>query len=235
MMLAVDFENWTERVKTAFRDGGHLICQPKLDGVRAVYQNGIFTSRTGNEIAPALAQSLPVSSVPIDGEIIAPGGNLHDVQREIKTSPLRLGFVAFDVVAPLRQDDRLQMVEKLKGFYRCPSVKVRSNKELEELYQTWFNSPDEMEGMIIRFPDSEYREGPSKNLLKRKFWREREWKFVSEAIGSVNLQHDGAVFTVAKSRREKFDCPAGTPVTVRFTRLHRGIPTDGQAICPRDF
>jgi ATP-dependent DNA ligase len=235
MMLATDYDSWTQRVKNAFREGGHVLCQPKLDGVRAVYQNGIITSRNGNEIAPALAEALPVHSLPIDGEIIAPGGNLHDVQRELKTSPQRLAFVAFDVVAPLRQDDRLQIVERLKGFYRCPSIKVQSMKELEELYRTWVNSPDEMEGMILRFPDAEYREGPSKDLLKRKFWREREWKFVSESVGSVNLLHENTFFTVAKSHRAKFGCSPGEAVTVRFTRLHHGVPTDGQAFSPRFF
>jgi ATP-dependent DNA ligase len=235
MMLATDYDSWTQRVKTAFRGGGHVLCQPKLDGVRAVYQNGILVSRNGNELAPALAQSLPVHSLPIDGEIIAPGGNLHDVQRLLKGGCGGVAFVAFDVVAPLRQDARLQIVERLKGFYRCPTVKVHSTKELEELYRSWFNSCDDMEGIIIRFPESEHREGPSKDLLKRKFWREREWKFVSESVGSVNLIHENTVFTVAKSHRAKFGCSTGDLVTVRFTRLHHGVPTDGQAISPRFF
>ena len=235
MMLATDYDLWTLRVKDAFRHGGHLICQPKFDGVRALYSNGILTSRNGLEIAPALAETLPVHSLPIDGEIVAPGGTLHDVQRLLKTDCKGLAFVAFDVVAPLRQDDRLQIVERLKGFYRCPSVKVQTIKELESLYKAWVNSPDDIEGMIIRFPESEYREGPSKDLLKRKFWREREWNFVSESVGSVNLAHENTVFTVAKSHRAKFGCSAGEAVTVRYTRLHHGIPTDGQAISPRFF
>lgn len=157
--------------------------QPKLDGMRALYKDGVFTSREGTIIdtVPHLIEvlkSLDMSSIPdvrLDGELYAHGLTFQENMRLIKKHrPGESEFIKFhvyDMVADNPFAGRYAMLQKvmagIEGIELVPTYVIGTEEGLKSHHKRFLS--EGYEGSILRWGDEPYKpNGRSSNLLKYK-------------------------------------------------------------------
>lgn len=186
-------------------------CQPKLNGVRALYHRGVFQSRDEKLWQPGvLAHLLSELSVHpfddiLDGELYVHGWRLQDInaavavnRKEPTEATPSVEFHVFDVVRPDRSfSDRWFDVYTPLAHAALPHVRVvptalvHSAADLDLHFHQYTNLG--YEGVMIRpdgpyeFGEHEGRNGPtefrSKFLWKRKQWEDGEFVCVGTTHG----------------------------------------------------
>lgn len=180
----------------------------KLDGLRADYKDGIFTSSGGypitglEHIAAALDAKNPYGYW--DGELIVPE-LYHDF--DLLSGYLRSGasakpmarFVVFDtpLVAELPLSSRLDICREAFPRYRhglgmrnpaatyLPHIPVDTEQELMDKFGDMIRVGHE--GIMVKHPRSRYRAGRSINWLKLKGMEDAEFEIVDYYEGEGRL------------------------------------------------
>lgn len=180
-------------------------CQPKLNGVRALYQNGVFQSRDeklwSKEVLAHLHEVLSplqdfLGPLILDGELYVHGWRLQRINAAIavnrKHPTVDTPFVeyhVFDVV-----DDKKKFSERWFELYSplcalqspflkvVPTINCGSPVELEGYFHHYTSLG--YEGIMLR-PDGLYVFGPqrSKTLWKHKQWQDGEFMCVGVTQG----------------------------------------------------
>jgi len=188
--------------------------QPKLDGVRAILEDGEFYSRNGKrfEHIKHLAFGYPRDFV-FDGEIYVHGWSFQRIVSALKRrqmDTLSLHFHVFDVIIThLDFEDRLLTLrtDTVPGMPRPLTTRTLGN---HDEIQEYLNSQimNGFEGIMLRPRDGMYEPGKrSKHLLKYKPERiEKEF----EIIGAKE-DEDGGVVWICQHKSKEFSCrPMGS-------------------------
>lgn len=197
-MLALNYKDRSHDI--------HFPCyvQPKLNGVRCIYQNGKFMSRKGKEYTTLnhLVSELQELNIDIpDGEIYVHGMTLQEIIRRVKkdrgVSSEALEYWIYDQIWDETFGDRTEdlkaafeldengdpRLKPLVKLIRVPTILVNSEKEIKELHDKWVKQG--FEGAIIRNVDGMYKvKHRSKDLQKFKEFFDDEFKIVGGHEGS---------------------------------------------------
>ena len=173
--------------------------QPKLNGLRAVYKDSHFFSRSGNQWADSLLLHMikPLRRkfrrpIVLDGEFYRHGWTLDRIaeavslfRKEPGSDTLEIGFYVFDIASEAPFVERCARYAKLvpnvcSHVQPVPALSVESLAAADAIH-AW-NLRTGFEGTIYRTGNSGYRPGRDQCLMKRKekrgsgFTIEREFK-----------------------------------------------------------
>ncbi|ARR75029.1 putative DNA ligase [Mimivirus AB-566-O17] len=167
----------------------------KLDGYRATFLNGVFRTRTGNEIkAPeSFTKNLP-RDIFLDGELFMDRGEFNETSSVLrKKVPIerewkRIRYMVFDVpciVEPFQ--DRYKYIKELLGaksmggnFLDTKYISIKVLKQFRVLKVNDLGRINEYvlkrggEGLMLRDPNSYYENKRSSTLLKYKLFEDAE-------------------------------------------------------------
>lgn len=177
--------------------------QPKLDGVRAIYKDGLFYSRNGN-IFPSLkhiSNELKETKLILDGELYSHTLNFQEIisiitkkktNEEDEENKKKIHYVVFDIVLQEDYITRYQTLLKLfsKKFKYTSLIQTEICKK-RELVNGVLNKYIKMgyEGLMIRNFIGKYTvKHRSRNLQKLKKFIDSEYMIISfhEGTGKEN-------------------------------------------------
>jgi DNA ligase-1 len=191
-----------------------LLASAKLDGVRAIVQNGVVLSRSLKPLPNRLVQTTLSHLEYLDGELIVGDPRSKTVYRDTVSHVMSqekvdydLRFYVFDHVKnpAERYQNRLVQVNK-RTKSNCivithPQHVVTCRDTLLELEQKMLDQG--YEGLILRDPDAPYKYGRSTMkegyLLKLKRFVDAEF----EVIGFEERMHNGNEATTNELGRTK--------------------------------
>ncbi len=213
-MLAFEYDKYP----IDWEKEGYVYAQPKLDGLRAINENGTLMSRNGKPYTstPHLCQG----NTTLDGElythtfkddfnkIVSLCKKQKPTQEELAESAAKVEYWVYDMPnAKGTFSERLADLtdwfyqfedgEENPGFVLVPTKKIKSKAELDEFHAE--NLGKGYEGTIIRRDNAPYEFKRSKQLLKYKDFKDEEFKIVgyeegeggrTGTIGFFILQHD---------------------------------------------
>lgn len=199
-MLAVAAKDWPPTFPA--------YVQPKLDGLRAVYADGTFTSRNQKPMPGGcstlraelarVADVLRAVGAPLDGELYVHGMSLQGIQAAVRRDDARLEYWVYDFVDPTRPyAARLAVLEAAWAAFAAPLAHVRlvttTHVESADAWDAAFTRAlrQGFEGVMWRAPDGAYACGQrSLSLRKRKNGDTREFR----VVGFKQAAHGGVVW-----------------------------------------
>jgi len=239
--------------------------QPKLNGVRCIYQGDKFMSRKGKEFTTLnhLVSELKELGIKIpDGEIYIHGMSFQGIVRLLKKyrrgETEKLEYWIYDQI----NGDTFEKRNKdilAKHLHSIPNkivyvltILVNSEKEIKEWHDKWVK--EGFEGAIVRNRKGLYKvKHRSKDLQKYKEFVDAEFKIVGAHEGS-GPDKGTVVFEVKNKKGQVFSVrPKGTreertewfkdikniigkDLTVRYQMFSEsGIPVFPVGICIRDY
>ena len=173
-MLAKSFDKESRKVEYPCN------VQPKLDGMRALYNNGKLISRQGKLIPTMghLLLELKDCNVTLDGELYAHGESFQENMRLIKRyregRTEKVCYHVYDIVEPnMAFDDRYALLRDIVSQLKTnlirlvPCTVVYDEEEIKTEHK--YNLSNEYEGSIVRWGMDGYKiGGRSSSLLKYK-------------------------------------------------------------------
>tara|TARA_B110000093_G_scaffold170624_1_gene199827 strand:- start:325 stop:1476 length:1152 start_codon:yes stop_codon:yes gene_type:complete len=199
-----------EKVKNSSIDWNTTFVQPKLDGHRAMYQDGKFYSRSGQEYSlPHIENYINTSALKnlkLDGELYIHGMSLQDVSKIIKAphsdeAKAKLQYHIYD--SPDKKPFYQRMQDLTNAFYHynnnwqgdiplllVETVAVDSLEALMTLHKTYRTAG--YEGTMLRSSNQSYEDGKrSKNLIKVKEFHDAEFKIIGVKKGTPYITPKG--------------------------------------------
>jgi DNA ligase-1 len=184
VMLATDFKKEGHRLKYP------LLVQPKLDGMRMLYNSktGKSEARSGNSGKTskqthifAELKKLHLNEVELDGELYKKGLNFQEVMRHVNSGS-GIEYWIYDYVSSEPFYERYNNLKHL--FHQkkdhilklVPCYEVYSKKELLEFLQLF--EDEGYEGLIVRDPLAPYVHVRSLGLQKLKTFTDDEFKVI---------------------------------------------------------
>jgi DNA ligase-1 len=175
---------------------GGLVVQPKLDGMRGIYDGTVMWSRSGKDLLPEIYAHLQIDTqgYMLDGELIMPMDKytFQDTMKMCKKfrpelTPL-LEYHVFDIVDPTGKMDYATRHMLLSGIIydnKNPKIKQVATYNVRDLdeamkYQERFVTQG-YEGLIIRMLEGKYKSGDtgkSHEIQKFKYFFDDEYKVV---------------------------------------------------------
>jgi DNA ligase 1 len=163
-----------------FKEDDELIAQPKLDGVRLIWDGGRALSRTGKElfVPPAVLADLRTNfeGVPLDGELYLHGLRFDEISgivRRLKARRLSqpIEYHVFDMVAEGQCDERLATLASMDGW--TGNVQLVSHQTIAAgsvPHALKMCVAAGYEGVMLRNPKASYQLKRTRDLLKYKHW-----------------------------------------------------------------
>lgn len=169
----------------------------KLDGVRSVYVNGVFYSRTGKvlNVPTWFVEGMP-KGVVLDGELYTMRRDFQRVMSIVtKHVPLedewkRITYMVFDVPSMSSHpwEERLVALERIvkdagfKHLKRIPHVRIENEGHLDEMMTDFQRM--QCEGIMLRSPRSPYEFKRSPHLLKYKQFQDADAIVIGHQYGT---------------------------------------------------
>jgi DNA ligase-1 len=196
--------------------------QPKLNGMRMLFDGDTGWSRGNKEIIPEVIQHLKFDTggFTLDGELILPGNVLlQETMKAAKKyrpelSPL-LEYHVYDVVdSTLPYAKRYQLIVDLLQTAPANVKLVMTetvDNEAEVLKSHKAFVKQGYEGTMIRNPDMTYEIGKrSYSLLKLKDFVDAEYRILA-VVDGAGSDRDLAIFVLDNGHGQQFNCrPEGT-------------------------
>lgn len=196
----------------------------KLDGIRAMYIDGKFLSRSGLQFAvPKWFHDAMPTGVPLDGELYTSRGDFQHIQSIVsKKKPVdsewrSIKYMVFDIPVtntPFQQ--RYQMLQRIvtrassSYLQLVKNIPVTSRHHLELLHRQIMDK--EGEGLMLRVPGSYYQPKRTKDLLKVKKDMDDEAVVIGHFMGTGKNAHRLGKLAV-KWRHSKETFHVGTGFT----------------------
>ena len=220
-------------------EGDQWIHEIKHDGYRTeLLLNGIYSrafTRNGHDWSDRyklildVAQSLPGTPALLDGEIIVQGqtgrSDFHAIRSAIRWAPERLIFYAFDLLTINGQDvrrepcvDRRARLRDMLGEHDS-TFPIQFSDHIVGHGPEFFHQVEELEleGIVSKLADSQYRGGYSTAWLKTKAFTEDHFTIVgteqgvgpTTALCARETPHGleyvgGAMLTLTANERDRF-------------------------------
>jgi len=194
-----------DKVKPETIDWDTALCQPKLDGHRALFLDGVLYSRSGKVIdLPHIIEAIESSSLQhlhLDGELYLHGKTLQEVSSLIKgakknpEAALDIEYHIYDVV-----DEHASFLDRTDEFEEgCfpfhpkivanPTYAIDNMEELMEHHADW--REEGYEGTMLRFGSDGYQvDKRSRKLLKVKEFHDAEFKVIGYEEGTPRIRAD---------------------------------------------
>lgn len=197
-----------DKVKPESIDWETAFVQPKLDGHRALYKDGVLYSRAGKVIdLPHIVEAIESCSLKnlhLDGELYLHGKTLQEVSSLIKgakknpEASLDVEYWVYDIVSDKPFSERSEMLweayDTSDRAYTYPVkwTETTEVKSLEEAMQHHEKYREfKMEGTMIRFGTDGYQvDKRSKKLLKVKEFHDAEFKVIGYEEGKPYIRGD---------------------------------------------
>jgi len=215
-MLAKKFENYEAKLRYP------VWVQPKLDGVRMIWDADRAYSRTGKPLSvpERILKELRAefNGWVLDGELYSHDKPFEECAGEVRrlvnsTDETGLRYVVFDVVESTIQTERIKkMNAKLESradtcsVYCLDSRLVYSSPELWSRMDFWIAQG--FEGAMVRNPDAFYQQKRTKDLLKLKRWIFAEARIVGFVEGKG--KHKGRLGALVVGHGSEWTCKVGT-------------------------
>jgi len=239
--------------------------QPKLNGMRMLFNGESGWSRGNKEVIPEVIQHLKFDTggYTLDGELMLPNNQLlQESMKAIKKYRPELSsqliYHVYDVVLPDQHyDNRMEILDTIfmdapKNVVRVKTVKANDESQVSHLHNLF--TQDGFEGTMIRDPWANYEIGKrSYSLLKLKDFVDAEYRIVNVVDGDgsdVGL----AIFELETDSGQRFNCrPEGSQenradlfknrrqlvgkyLTVRYQELSKdGVPIFPVGVSIRDW
>jgi ATP-dependent DNA ligase len=169
-MLAKDFEK--EKHKIVYP----CFIQPKLDGMRALGNNGL-TSRGGKSITTLkhIEKAIEDIDVILDGEIYAHGlsfqENMKIIKKYRKGQTEKVKYHVYDMISDEGYFERLwklkDIITNIPELELVPTYYIESEEQIKEFHDKFVM--EGYEGAIVRWGNESYKvKGRSSSLLKVK-------------------------------------------------------------------
>lgn len=199
-----------------------VFVQPKLNGMRMLFDGNIGWSRGNKEVIPEVIQHLrfDTGGFILDGELMLPNNQLlQESMKAIKKyrpelSP-ELIYHVYDIVdTDLPYAKRYQVIADI--MHNAPpnvkivkTVSVDNESQVSHLHQLFVK--DGFEGTMVRDPTALYEVGKrSYSLLKLKDFTDAEYRIVGVVDGS-GADAGLAIFELETPTGQKFSCrPEGS-------------------------
>ena len=193
-----------DKINPSRIDWSQAAIQPKLDGHRALYKDGVLYSRQGkvlenlDHVLLAIKES-GLEDLHLDGEIYCHGYTLQELARRIKKwvpETLTLEYHIYDIV-----DDKpfLERIGQLAQAYSnrpwdialqaVETILVDDMEEAMSRHELYRNKG--YEGTMLRHGDEHYRDGKrSLALLKIKEFHDAEFTVIDVEEGKPYIKPD---------------------------------------------
>ena len=179
-----------EKVKPEQIDWDNAWAQPKLDGHRAMFKDGVLYSRQGKVIdLPHVIEAVHAAGLDhlhLDGELYLHGKTLQEISSLVKRQQpesLDLVYHVYDVVGDEAWRDRVEQIERAYPSPTQAAVqpliawKVWTSEDLQACHED--NLTAGYEGTMLRWGTAGYQDGKrSKHLLKMKSFIDSEFKII---------------------------------------------------------
>lgn len=155
--------------------------QPKLDGMRAIWDGECLYSRTGKLITgvPALVEQLIKDKLPpLDGELYCHGVSLQEILSSTRRTKnieedTRIKYHVYDIpafgVSQLMRFNKLDYIDFSDRIVKTHTRFATTIEQIDQFSEEFLSN--EYEGLMIRTLNGEYKTGRSSDLLKHKpFW-----------------------------------------------------------------
>lgn len=189
-MLALDFHQRGHDIKFP------CYVQPKLDGVRCVYKDGVMTSRLGKPFSGLehIKDELAGSKLVLDGELYSDTLGFQEIVGLVKkgnpdpAKALQIKYVLYDVVSDDAYSQRLALLNAFPNFKHVHVLKTEVCTSLDNVKQFHDKYVGEgYEGLILRNMRGGYKvKHRSKDLQKYKEFQDAEFEIVGFTQGVGN-------------------------------------------------
>lgn len=210
-MLAYDFNKKSDKVIYP------CFVQPKLDGVRALFYNGKFYSRNGNQFYDLehIKEELSECNLILDGELYTGEIKFEELvglvkkqskSEEDKKKSEKIKFVVYDIISDDTFSSRNYNLNNFfdqKFLLHTQPLITEECKQQQDI-KTFHDKYVKLgyEGLIIRNKKGKYQEkNRSNDLLKYKEFKEDEFEIVDYKCGTG--QDANAVIWICKTKHGK--------------------------------
>ncbi len=178
-------------------DWANAWAQPKLDGHRALFKDGVLYSRQGKVLnLPHVVEAIHAAGLAhlhLDGELYLHGKRLQEISSLVKRhqeGTTDIVYHVYDVVMDVGYIDRSITLNMASGrgpgfppaLALLPHTKVATFAELQQLHEE--NLAAGYEGTMLRWGDKGYQDGKrSRHLLKMKKFQDAEFEIVGVERG----------------------------------------------------
>lgn len=193
-----------EKVKPEKIDWDNAFVQPKLDGHRALFTDGVLYSRQGKVLdLPHIVEAIEAAGIEdlhLDGELYIHGKSLQEMSKLIKKhrpESLDIEYHIYDQMLDVPFLERISSlasrVPEWPATTRLKAVPTHVVMNLEHLMQFHSKYRSEgYEGSMLRFGEEPYRDGKrSRTLLKLKEFQDAEFEIVSVDEGKPYITDKG--------------------------------------------
>lgn len=187
-MLAQDYTKYSHKLTFP------LYCQPKLDGIRAIYRNNKIFSRQNKEFLSVkhIIEELQNCSYILDGELYNDNIDFSNLVSAVKTQELNknIYYYVFDLI-----DEHLTFEErynKLKNYINTnnfiyiklvPIELIEKKEDINDYHEKFISQ--NYEGIILRNKLGKYKLNyRSSDLQKYKLFEDKEFKIVGYSEGT---------------------------------------------------
>lgn len=194
-----------DKIKPEKIDWVSAFAQPKLDGHRAMFKDGVLYTRQGKELhMPHITTAIEdagLGHLHLDGELYIHGMSLQEIGSLIKKyrpESVCVEYHVYDMVSPLPFPQRIMNLLH-EGFPKFPTVTPLKPVQtvevlsLEDAMALHARYRDEgYEGTMLRFSDDGYQDGKrSRTLLKIKEFQDEEFRIVGYSQGKPYITANG--------------------------------------------
>lgn len=190
-----------DKVKPESIDWYTAYAQPKLDGHRALYDDGVLYSRQGKVLhMPHIVEAIEASGLShlhLDGELYIHGMALQHVSRLIKKhtkESLQVEYHIYDMISDLPFLQRIQELTKsdfimAEGIRLVDTCGVTDMEHLMEYHHRF--REDGYEGTMLRFGTEGYQSDKrSRSLLKIKSFHDAEFEVIGVVAGKPRFSDE---------------------------------------------
>lgn len=200
----------------------HSCVQPKLDGIRCIYENGELYTRT-REIIPNFQQiknelkRLNLNLI-FDGELYCHELPFEEVEGIVMTKNSihpredEISYYIFDVIDEKKTfRERTEKIKRIQSKYLkfVDYTCIQNEDELKKYHEIFLEQG--YEGSIIRDLDSFYVCKRSKSLLKHKDFQDKEFEIVDVVYSDSCTENGCAIYVCKTDIEDEF----GTTFNVR--------------------
>jgi len=212
-----------EKVKPEDINWDTTWAQPKLDGHRALWKDGILYSRQGKPIhMPHVVEAIHqagLQDLHLDGELYVHGKSLQDISSLIKRyqpGSEEVSYFIYDTISEGTWDVRIDPVAELlfqpvAGLACLEAKPIMSHEGLLEEHEK--NLANGYEGTMLRWGFAGYEDGKrSKHLLKMKNFQDAEFEIIGFQEGKPYVTEEMTfqvpVWVCQTPAGETFTCTA---------------------------